>query len=197
MDRQTVIAFVLIGAILIIWLFLNSPKPPVTPSPNQIDTTHVTRADTIPKPVAKKQIKEIPKPVAKDTAVTLGKYFQMSNEKERIITINNDLVTLELSTNGANIRKCYLKKYKNWYSSNSDSVNYNTMVQLINYSLSNAYDIAFVTSDGIQMLKKPGIIFQEPTASPWNLPPEREAKDRSKKYILFMGISITSFLIFS
>ena len=148
MDRQTVIAFVLIGAILIIWLFLNSPKPPVTPSPNQIDTTHVTRADTIPKPVAKKQIKEIPKPVAKDTAVTLGKYFQMSNEKERIITINNDLVTLELSTNGANIRKCYLKKYKNWYSSNSDSVNYNTMVQLINYSLSNAYDIAFVTSDG-------------------------------------------------
>ena len=137
MDRQTVIAFVLIGAILIIWLLLNSPKPPVTPPANQIDTTQIAKVDTVPKPEPKKQIKEIPKPEVKDTTLTLGKYFQKSNEKERIITISNDLVTLELSTNGANIRKCYLKKYKNWYSANSDSVNYNTMVQLINYSLSN------------------------------------------------------------
>ena len=148
MDKQTVIAFVFIGAILIIWLYFNSPKPPVNPPVNQTDTTLVTKVDTVPKITPRKQEKELPKIVTEDTTSTLGKYFQKSNEKERIITIDNDLVTLELSTKGANIRKCYLKKFKNWYSAKSDSVNYNTMVQLINYELSDAYDIAFVTSDG-------------------------------------------------
>jgi YidC/Oxa1 family membrane protein insertase len=148
MDKQTVIAFVFIGAILIIWLYFNSPKPPANPPVNQTDTTLVTKVDTVSKITPKKQEKELPKIVTEDTTSTLGKYFQKSNEKERIITIDNDLVTLELSTKGANIRKCYLKKYKNWYSAKSDSANYNTMVQLINYDLSDAYDIAFVTSDG-------------------------------------------------
>jgi YidC/Oxa1 family membrane protein insertase len=148
MDKQTVIAFVFIGAILIIWLYFNSPKPPVNPPVNQADTTQVTKIDTvIPKAVPKKQEKEVPK-VVEDTTSALGKYFQKSDGKERIITIENDLAVIEISTKGANIRKCYLKKYKNWYSANSDSANYNTMVQLINYSLSDAYDIAFVTSDG-------------------------------------------------
>lgn len=148
MDRQTVIAFVLIGAILIIWLFLNSPKPPVNSPANQTDTTRVAKVDTVAKPAPKKQEKKVPKVEAQDTTTTLGKYFQKTNGKERIITINNDLVTLELSTKGANIRKCYLKKFRNWYSANADSANYKTMVQLINNSLSDAYDIAFVTSDG-------------------------------------------------
>ncbi len=147
MDRRTVIAFILIGGILIIWLYFNSPKPPVNSPINQADTTHVTKLDTVSKPVPKKE-KEVPKVVAEDTIPILGKYFQKSDEKEKIITIDNDLLILEISTKGANIRKCYLKKFKNWYSAKSDSVNYNTMVQLINYSLSNAYDIAFVTSDG-------------------------------------------------
>jgi len=145
MDKRTVIAFILIGGILIIWLYFNSPKPPINPPLNPADTTHVTKLDTISKPVPKK---EVPRVEAKETTPTLGKFFQKSSEKGKIITIDNDLVTLEISTEGANIRKCYLKKFRNWYSAKSDSANYHTMVQLINYSLSNAYDIAFVTSDG-------------------------------------------------
>jgi len=148
MDKRTVTAFILIGGILIIWLYFNSPKPPINPPASQTDTTQVSKVDTILKIAPKKPVKDVSQMAAEDTTSTLGKYFQKSNENEEIITIDNDLVTLEISTKGANIRKYYLKKFKNWYSAKSDSVNYNTMVQLINYSLSDAYDIAFVTSDG-------------------------------------------------
>ena len=39
MDRNTTIAFVLIGAILIIWLFMNTPEQKETPKSRQDSTT--------------------------------------------------------------------------------------------------------------------------------------------------------------
>ncbi|OGU30744.1 MAG: preprotein translocase YidC [Ignavibacteria bacterium GWA2_35_9] len=146
MDKQTVVAFIFIGAILIIWLYLNSPKPPLDQPVNQKDTTHVV-ADTIQKPIAIEQEKEVFEEIYKDTT-SLGMHFRIADGKERIITVENDLVTMEISTRGANIKKYFLKEFKNWYSADSDSVNFSTMVQLINYPVANAYDIAFVTSDG-------------------------------------------------
>ncbi|RPI74216.1 MAG: membrane protein insertase YidC, partial [Ignavibacteriales bacterium] len=79
----------------------------------------------------------------------LGKFFDITGEEDdKVITIENDLVIIELSTRGANFRKYFLKKYKNWYSADADTATYETMVQLINYTHSDAFDLAFVTTDG-------------------------------------------------
>ena len=150
MDKQTVLAFILIGAILIIWLYLNSPKPPPEPLNTDRNDTTLVRKDTAQIPDLKEE-KVISPKVEQETEAgipNLGKFFLLTKEKDQIITIENDLSVIEISTHGANIRKCYLKNFRNWYSAGSDSTNYNTMVQLINYSRGNGYDIAFVTSDG-------------------------------------------------
>jgi YidC/Oxa1 family membrane protein insertase len=146
MDRQTVLAFVLIGLILIIWLSLNSPRPPQNQPVTMQDTTHVNREPVQKPAVVEPEEKNIEE--KESEAPNLGKYFSLSEEKEKIITIENELVIIEISTRGANIRKYFLKEFHNWYSAKTDSVNYNTMVQLINYTRGNAYDIAFVTADG-------------------------------------------------
>lgn len=150
MDKRTVLAFILIGAILIIWLYLNSPKPPTGLPGNKNDTTLI-RKDTVQRPVDIQQEEEAPQKLeqkGETDTLNLGKFFNLSAGKEEIITIENDVSVVEISTRGANIRKYFLREFNNWYSAKADSVNYNTMVQLINYSRENGYDLAFVTADG-------------------------------------------------
>ena len=140
MDRNTTIAFVLIGAILIIWLYLNSPTPPPPQKGKKADTTNVEQQKQTTEPKPEKKAPPIVKkvnPVIQDSA-SYGKYFAYSEKKGNIITIENDLVKMEISTRGANIKKYYLKKYHNWYSAGAkdDTADnfYETHVQLINYS---------------------------------------------------------------
>ena len=99
--------------------------------------------------------KKIPSPSAAsetkaDTLNSLGRFFSLSSEKESIIKITNDEFVIELSTLGADIKKAFLKKYKNWYSADTgDSTNYfQHQVQLINYSKQTGPDLSFISSDG-------------------------------------------------
>ncbi len=155
MDRNTTIAFILIGGILVLWLYLNSPKPPATlPTGKRTDTTAVVK-DTV-RTREKEQTLSLPQKQNKNEtgndSTTYGKFFDYYPGKGEIITIENNLVKLELSTKGANIKKYFLKKYDNWYSAGTKQKNgekfYQTHVQLINYSKGNALDLAFVSTDG-------------------------------------------------
>jgi YidC/Oxa1 family membrane protein insertase len=150
MDRQTTLAFILIGAILVIWLYMNAPDPEVQRG-KDTDTTTV-KTDSVPgvdeiQTETPAETTTIPDEIKTETQ-KYGKFFSNIPEQERIITIENDLVVLELSTKGANIRKYFLKEFRNWYSADSESADYKTMVQLINHQSGNAYDIAFITTDG-------------------------------------------------
>jgi len=146
MDRQTTLAFIVIGGILIIWLYLNTPTAPPPQKTQQNDTTKVLTDSTIKSPIVEKH-EEVTKE-SDTSSQRYGKFFSSGDDKERIITIENDVAIIELSTYGGNIRKYFLKNFLNWYSAGSDSTNYQTMVQLINNSLGNAYNLAFVTTDG-------------------------------------------------
>ncbi len=47
MDKQSTIAFILIGVILVLWLYLNSPQPTVN-QPKKADSTNVVaKKDTV------------------------------------------------------------------------------------------------------------------------------------------------------
>lgn len=146
MDRNTIIAFVLITGIIIIWLFINTPPPdkqPVKPK----ETTELK--DTAA--VQRKKTEEVK--TEEPDSLKLGRYFTAVEKKEEIITVETDLAVIEISSKGGNIRKYYLKNFNNWYSAEKkDNGNlYKSKVQLIprgQDSMNGSYDISFVSSDG-------------------------------------------------
>lgn len=147
MDKQTTLAFVLIGIVLVAWLYLTAPDP-TAEKPKQTDSTTVVIIDTfkLSGPVI-----PLTEEVKTNDAIPLGgKYFNVGDVKEEITTVENDVFIIELSNKGGNIHKVFLKKYKNWYSinDNGDDDLYKTRVQLINYSRGNTYDLSFVSTDG-------------------------------------------------
>ena len=58
MDKQTTAAFILIGIILVVWLYINSPEPQ-PPAQNIADTTSVEEQPTAVKELEKEIAEEI------------------------------------------------------------------------------------------------------------------------------------------
>lgn len=147
MDKQSTIAFILIGVILVFWLYLNSPDP--NTAPQQIQDSTIVANKSTPNNVAEenKVVGESTKPL------TEFKTEQpvVSSEPEKIITVETDLAIIELTSKGARIRKFYLKKYKTWYHDSVEDTTdfYKTHVQLINSSKEGGdFNIVYVTKEG-------------------------------------------------
>ncbi|MBE0570560.1 MAG: membrane protein insertase YidC [Ignavibacteriaceae bacterium] len=148
MDRNTTIAFILIGAILVVWLFINTPE-----------RTEQTRKDHDTTTVLEKKTEEQPEIVLEEKTErvlktepgaggTQGIFSIAETDSGRIITIETDLAIYELSTKGGSFHKVFLKKFNNWYSSGVKGDTYNTAVQLVNNSIGNAYNISFISAEG-------------------------------------------------
>jgi YidC/Oxa1 family membrane protein insertase len=153
MDRNTIIAFVLISAILIVWLFINSPQQP-PPTKKLPDSTIVAKDQVQEKP-KEKQPETDKEKIADDSkkisdSLKFGNFFSPATDKGTVITVENELIRMELSTLGGNIKKYYLKKFKTWYAIDikSEKNFYYEHVQLINYSKGGDYNLSFVTTDG-------------------------------------------------
>ncbi|MEG8947817.1 membrane protein insertase YidC [Rosettibacter firmus] len=140
MDKQSTIGFILIGIILILWLYWNTPTPP--PPQKQIaDTTKVQKEDT-----KLNQEELIDK---ENLSVTSTNDTTLITKPERIITIETDLAKIELTSRGGKIRKYYLKKYETWYHKEFDKSDfYNRHVQLVNQKQGGDLNIIFVTKEG-------------------------------------------------
>ena len=157
MDKKTTIAFIIIGAILVLWLYLNSPSP-VEQKGKPVDSTLAFR-DSLSKATAPSSSKHGAvnyearlQTTSNDTGKSnFGKYFSFAPQKEKIITIDNKLVRLEVSTEGGDIKRYFLKQYKNWFSADEKGNKdfYKTQVQLIDYEGGGGGpDLSFVSSDG-------------------------------------------------
>ncbi len=161
MDKQSTLAFVLIGIILVAWLYFNSPEPvPQTPKAkakteqvNDSTSAKVTRkTPAVQKETAsgKTAAEKVKVKKAKKTEEAESSPFTVKKNKERIITIDTDISRIELSTYGGNIHKYFLKKYLTWYNSElpKDAPWYKRYVQLINYTKGNELNLSFVTKEG-------------------------------------------------
>lgn len=146
MDKQTTLAFVLIGIVLVIWLYMTAPEPEIE-NPTQTEPT-TTLTDTIK--TTSPEESPVEKPEKLKSPTIENNYVSEKEVSEEIITVENDVFIIELSSHGGNIKKVFLKKFKNWYSVNGgDEGNYyKNNVQLINYSRGNVYDLSFVSADG-------------------------------------------------
>jgi YidC/Oxa1 family membrane protein insertase len=147
MDRQTTLAFILIGIVLMVWLYITAPSPTeVKPPKKSIDTTVVKEKETqTPKQNLTESIKS-------DSAI-LKVLPETSSTKESYIIVETKFARYELSTKGGNFYKVFLKKFNNWYSphNKSDEENFNNHVQLINYSKGGSYNFVLVTEDGVAL----------------------------------------------
>ena len=142
MDKQTTLAFVLIGMILITWLYFNSPEPPKQ-SKQTKDTTLVQKQNIAEADTTEKVVEEI-----KDTTLNSGP-FASSNAPEQIITVETDLVKFEITNKGARLKRYYLKKYSTWYYNTKKADDFNNrQVQLINPQKGGDLNLVFVTKDG-------------------------------------------------
>lgn len=149
MDRQSTIAFILIGIILVFWLYLNAPEP---------QPQNSTKADStlVKDSLQAKEVQEIQTKAEETIAEPTNEKETTpvvdleSNKPEKIITIETDLALFELTTKGARIKKVYLKEYETWYHEEVDSGDfYQTHVQLVNYSKQGGdFNLVYVTRDG-------------------------------------------------
>ncbi|MHC1736416.1 MAG: membrane protein insertase YidC [Ignavibacteriaceae bacterium] len=148
MDKQTTLAFVFIGLILIVWLYLTTPT--VTPpqkTQKKNDTTLVQPKEKTPEP--EKTVAPVTKETTNDS-LSLGVFFSENKSANKIITIETDLAVIQITSQGAKIDKYFLKKYNNWYHGKlpAGAKDIEKYVQLINYSLGGSFDIAFISSEG-------------------------------------------------
>ncbi|MCB9208468.1 MAG: membrane protein insertase YidC [Ignavibacteriales bacterium] len=147
MDRQSTIAFILIGVILVFWLYLNAPEPQPVVDKKQDSTivadNQITQ-ENFQQNVESENIQNKVDEIKSDE-------FSTPSLPEKIITIDTKLARIELTSKGARIRKFYLKEYETWYHNEiEDSTDfYNKHVQLINSSREGGdFNIVFVTREG-------------------------------------------------
>jgi YidC/Oxa1 family membrane protein insertase len=146
MDKQTTIAFILIGAILVLWLYISAP-PPKQPLKEKEKSSLVK--DSL-KTKAKDSV--LVSNNTKSIKDTVSEFPELKNstEKEIFLNIQTDLVRIEFSNKGADFRRIYLSKFNNWYSAHQtgDENFIENHVQLLNYSQGGSYDLSFVSVDG-------------------------------------------------
>lgn len=147
MDRQTTLAFLLIGLILMVWLYIQTP-PPQPPPQNQpkeqtVDTTDGTKAEEAEKPVTASA-------PAENDSTPYGKFFAKSSGTPGLIRIETDLLYIEMSEKGGKFYKYFLKEFKNWYEDAlpADAPYYEKNIQLLNTNKGSSIDLNFITSDG-------------------------------------------------
>lgn len=112
MDKKSITGIILITIVFIIWMFYTSTQQ----RPEQYQNTK----DTPAKVSDNTQKKKAPSQrIALNDSATTAERFGMdlspfASKGEELITIETDLYTTQISSNGAAIRKWTLKKFKKW-----------------------------------------------------------------------------------
>ncbi len=135
MDRNVVIGFVLIGLVLMIWLWMNAPPPPQSTS--KLDSLavnkQVNKIDTSGSLISERK-------TTLPTRDTLGRYFlHLKEGKKKTLIIETDHYRAKVSTMGGAIHSWELTQYKTWD---------NHPVNLINKSDGGEFNLLFCSSDG-------------------------------------------------
>ena len=133
MDRQSTIGFILIFIVLVVWMWLNSPVQRPKPLEQTAKPGHVK--DTV-----KVNPQKLPDLKEKQEINPYGKFFSdRAKGTEKIISIETDFYSAEISTKGGVLRKWELKKFKTWDGH---------PVQLVDYAQNGDFSVLLTTSDG-------------------------------------------------
>jgi YidC/Oxa1 family membrane protein insertase len=135
MDRQSILGYILIFVLLVVWMWMNSPKQGQQAQQPKAVATQTTQQDSSKRADT---VRVQPKEVVQ--ANPLGKFFAGRDKGvDRTITIETDLYVADISLKGGLIKRWELKKYKTWDGQ---------PVQLVDYKKGGDLSLLFTTSDG-------------------------------------------------
>jgi YidC/Oxa1 family membrane protein insertase len=105
MDRNTLIGFLLIGLIFIVWFQLLTPTPPPkSPKPKALDSAALAYADSVEKALSQKNL----------AMQKVGEFARVMEGTADTLTVETDLFTAKLSSKGATLISFVQKKYLDW-----------------------------------------------------------------------------------
>ncbi len=137
MDRQSILGFVLIFLILMVWMYTSAPTPP---PPGEQPTTSMV--DTSAGPIVPKRDSVVTKsiPTREQQDDKYGRFFRArAVGVERDVVVETDLFRAKITTKGGLIREWELKGFKSWSGD---------PVQLVDYESKGDLSVRFMTSDG-------------------------------------------------
>jgi len=127
-DRQALIGFLLIALILIIWMAIYAPTPP---------SNRKDHRDTAISRIERSEVDTQHRVLPSDTS---SRFFLSSvGVEEKVIIVQTNLYTAEISTKGGLIRKWELKKFKTWDG---------WPVSLVEFKKGGDFSLMFTTKDG-------------------------------------------------
>ena len=139
MDRQSILGYILIFILLVVWMWMSSPKPGQQAEQQKAVATQAAQQDSTRRAAAvvTQPAKQAPTEKSVDP---LGRFFiGRDRGQEQIITIESDLYVAEISTKGGVVKRWELKKYKTWDGK---------PVQLVDYKKNGDLSLLFTTADG-------------------------------------------------
>ncbi len=135
MDKQATIGFILIGIVLVAWMWLQTPQVP-PPAVQRADSVRAAVRDSVQRAAAAA-------PARRDTSAqeeTPSRFFASRvTGTERVLTIKTDLYTAELTTRGGLLRTWELHRFLTWDKH---------PVELVSYSGGGDFSLLFTSSDG-------------------------------------------------
>ncbi len=151
MDRQSILGYILIFILLVVWMWMNSPnQTQQSQQPKAVATQSVQQDSSKRVDTLRAQPKEVIQ------ANPLGKFFAGRDKGvDRIITIETDLYIADISLRGGLIKRWELKKYKTWDG---------YPVQLVDYKKGGDLSLLFATSDG-RLINTHDLFFNATTGS--------------------------------
>ncbi len=157
MDKQTVLGFILIALVLMVWMWWSSPRPSQQAvsgkQVEEIKKDSSIAAKPEPEKTRTELTAEIQELSPKDS---LGKYFSPAAVgTERFLTVETDLYTAVISTKGAVIRNFELKNYKTWDQHT---------VQLVENASGGDFSLLFTSTEG-KLINTKGLYFDAPLPS--------------------------------
>lgn len=201
MDKKTVLAFVVIGAILIAWLMwtTNMQKkealkniPKDTTKTTAIDTSKTQKKEL--KDTVKEVIKTAPDSLKSDTlTISYGNNFYKNSisyletnpaEKEKIIMLQSKVAYMEFTNYGGTIRKFVTRNFKTY---NGDTL------QLINWKKGKELNLFFTSNEGKSINTK-DLVF-ESNYKQWDRVDLESNKDFKLKFELNVGGDSTKKII--
>jgi YidC/Oxa1 family membrane protein insertase len=153
MGRQETIGFILIGLVLIVWMWMNTP-PPQEPQPLDMDTTFV---ESPTRPEEDPVVRDLPVDPQPAPETAYGRWFShLAAGEEQIVSISTGLYTTELSTHGGILRRYELTEYVTWDKE---------PVQLIDVAARGDLSLLFTSTDG-RLIRTRDLFFDVTTELP-------------------------------
>ncbi|MCU0373389.1 MAG: membrane protein insertase YidC [Ignavibacteria bacterium] len=183
MDKKSILGFVVIGIILIMWMVWTSKmqKPPQENQPKP-------KTDLVDTTKQKNAVQEIQKNILNDDSVKMseigrefGIYFSgnaavTTSENEKIITVESDLYRFEFSNIGGSMKRVYMKNFKTW-----DGLD----VQLIDWKKKSELNLVFTSKDG-KMINTKDLVFKG------NSPSDNIDINKTDNFVLRYSLSLST-----